>query len=476
MTSPTLRRGRLLALAATVALLLTSLPAAPVLAVDGQTFVSLSNVKRAQHGKAPVSWHSAIDTITVERANQMASRDRLEHDMAYVQRRLGELGVCYTGYGEIIYWERGYPSFDPARAVEAWYRSTSGHKEIMLGSYNAASGSWKKNESSRGIYAVMVFVNVCGGVPPASSDPAESVRIAGADRYQTAAAISKVSFAPGVSVAYVATGANFPDALAAGPAAAAAEAPLLLVTRDTIPSATAAELTRLRPGRIVVLGGSGVVSNGVAAALRGFTTGSRVDRIAGSDRYQTAAAVSRAHFAPGRAVVYVATGQNFPDALAGGAAAGKDGGPLLLVKGNEVPRATADELRRLAPKSVVILGSTGVVSNGVAATLAKLTGASVSRLAGADRYDTAVRASAAEYGANQPSTVFVATGSAFPDGLSGSPVAGALPGPLLLVKPTTLPSGVAAELKRLAPDKVVVLGGPGAISSGVVNAINAAVP
>ncbi len=92
-------------------------------------------------------------------------------------------------------------------------------------------------------------------------------RLAGGDRYATAAAVSAAAFAPGVPVAYVATGAGFPDALAGGPAAADQGGPLLLVARDSVPPATAAELGRLRPGRIVVLGGSSVVSDGVAAAL-----------------------------------------------------------------------------------------------------------------------------------------------------------------------------------------------------------------
>jgi putative cell wall-binding protein len=145
-------------------------------------------------------------------------------------------------------------------------------------------------------------------------------------------------------------------------------APLLLVTRDTLPAATAAELARLRPGRIVVLGSSGVVSDGVLAALRGYTGGS-VDRIGGADRYATAAAISQSHFAVGPAVAYVATGTNFPDALAGAAVAGNLGGPLLLVTRDTIPWPTQVELTRLAPQRIVILGSTGVVSTTVGLAL-----------------------------------------------------------------------------------------------------------
>jgi putative cell wall-binding protein/uncharacterized protein YkwD len=462
----------------TVAFVLAILAAAlvvPATAADGQAFVDAANVKRAANGRAPVAWHAAVDRVTVERGNQMAKADRLSHDLAYVERRLRELGVCFTGYGEIIYWERGYPTFDPQRAVDAWYRSTSGHKEIMLGNYTVAAGSWTMNQTSRGIFAVMVFVKTCSSVPPAPSDPGESVRISGADRYATAAALSAASFDHGVPIVFVATGANFPDALAAGPAASHVGGPVLLVREDEIPDATAAELSRLSPGHVVVLGSSAVISSATVKAIADLT-GAEVHRVFGADRYATAALVSEEYFAPDPSVVYVATGANFPDALAGGAAAGLAHGPILLVRSNHVPDATAAELRRLSPGHVVVLGSSAVISSATVKAIAGLTGAEVHRVYGADRYATAVNLSRSNFAANAPSKVYVATGANFPDGLAGSPVAGSLPGPLLLVPTSSLPSAVAAELRRLAPETVVVLGGTGAISNSVVQAINAAVP
>jgi putative cell wall-binding protein/uncharacterized protein YkwD len=480
MSTQRSRAIRLLAIAFMLATMLAAL-AGPAVAADGEAFVAAANVKRQENGRAPVSWHAAVDQVTVERGNQMAANDTLAHDMAYVERRLRELGVCFTGYGEIIYWERGYPSFDPQRAVDAWYRSTSGHKEIMLGDYNAAGGSWTQNPTSRGIFAVMVWVKICGVAPPPpppppAGDPGESVRVAGADRYATAAALSAANYAPGVPVAYVATGASFPDALAAGPAAAHTGGPVLLVKQNEIPAVTASELSRLRPGRIVVLGGWGAISDATANGLIPFAISQQVSRIAGSDRFTTAAMISQAHFASGTPVVYVATGANFPDALAGGAAAGMQDGPILLVKPNELPAATAAELQRLHPTRIVVLGSAAIVSDAVAQAMGAVTGAQVSRTYGADRYATAVAISQANYAANGPSTVYVATGANFPDGLAGSPVAGSLPGPMLLVPSNSLPGTVAAELQRLAPDTVVILGGSGAISDGVVGTINAVIP
>jgi hypothetical protein len=96
-------------------------------------------------------------------------------------------------------------------------------------------------------------------------------------------------------VVFVSTGLNFPDALGGGPVAALHDGPLLLVRTDSIPPATATELTRLNPDKIVVLGGTGVVSAGVETLLAGYTSGA-VERLSGADRYETAAAISAANF------------------------------------------------------------------------------------------------------------------------------------------------------------------------------------
>jgi len=299
-------------------------------------------------------------------------------------------------------------------------------------------------------------------------------RLAGADRYATAAAVSASTFASGVPVAYVATGANFPDALAAGPAAARSGGPVLLTTPTSLPDVTAAELGRLRPQRIVVLGGLGAVSDAVLARLAGYATSGQVTRIAGADRYATAAATSASTFASGVPVAYVATGASFPDALAGGVAAARAGGPVLLVSANSVPSATRAELARLRPISIVVLGGTGAVSDAVLATLGGyVTGGSVTRMAGANRFATAVAISQASTADDAPRTVYVATGLNFADGLSGTPAAARANGPLLILPSSTLTNDIAAELRRLNPPRVVILGGTVAVSSALADEIAA---
>ena len=299
-------------------------------------------------------------------------------------------------------------------------------------------------------------------------------RQAGADRYETAAVVSAATFAPGAPAAYVATGRNFPDALAAGPIAARAGGPVLLVSGTSLPPATANELARLRPQTIFVLGGPAAVSDGVLEALRAYSVSGTVTRLGGADRYATAAGASEANFPSGVPVAYVATGANFPDALAGGVAAGREGGPMLLVSRDVLPASTATELARLKPGRIVVIGGTGVVSDAVLNALrGYATSGTTTRLAGADRYATAVAISQATTAAGTDDTVYVTTGTNFPDGLSGTPPAAIVGAPLLTLPGNRLPSSVADELRRVNPGSVVVLGGPGAVSDALVAAIRA---
>ena len=106
--------------------------------------------------------------------------------------------------------------------------------------------------------------------------------------------IQRAGAASATPVVYVATGENFPDGLASGPPAALAKGPILLVRQNSIPSATATELRRLAPDKIIIVGGPAVISQQVENDLAAFAA--TVERVAGSDRYATAALLSQMTF------------------------------------------------------------------------------------------------------------------------------------------------------------------------------------
>jgi putative cell wall-binding protein len=242
---------------------------------------------------------------------------------------------------------------------------------------------------------------------------------------------------------------------------------MLLTGRASLPTATRTELARLKPGRIVVLGGPSVVAQAVLDQLDAYTTGP-VSRLAGTDRYATAAAISSATFARGVDVAYVATGENYPDALAAVPRATADGAPLLLTRRNAIPAATSAELQRLAPGRIVLLGGTLVVSEAVRVALGGLTTAPVTRLAGADRYGTAA-AIAAGFAA-PAAHAYLANGSGFADALAGGPAAPLRGAPLLLAARDSLPGSTGTQHGRQAPRQMWVLGGLVALSDEVAAA------
>jgi putative cell wall-binding protein len=195
-------------------------------------------------------------------------------------------------------------------------------------------------------------------------------------------------------------------------------------------------------------------------------------RQSGLDRYGTAAAVSSVAFAtPGVPYAFVASGETFPDALAGGPAAAALGGPMLLVRRNGLPNATVQELDRLDPTQIVVLGGTSAVSQGVLEALAPYAGAGgVSRIDGPDRYATAGKIAQTFLTASR---VFVATGQDFADALTGGAgIAGTSGGPLLLVQRDSIPAATVAELQRLNPADIIVLGGTDAVSQAVFDQLD----
>lgn len=288
-------------------------------------------------------------------------------------------------------------------------------------------------------------------------------RLSGGDRYSTATAVSGQFFAPGVPVVYVASGLAFADALSAGPAAGKGSGPVLFVRTDGIPGATRTELTRLRPGRIVVVGGAATVQDPVLDELRGYTTGS-VTRLGGANRFDVSVAVSQHAFASSD-TVYVSTGRNWPDALAGGAAAVVQGAPVLLSDTGAVPPSVLAEIDRLSPSRILLVGGPASVSESAAGQLRAI--ATTERVYGEDRYRTALAVSQRVFGPDRPG-VTIASGGVFPDALAAGPASRVTRGPILLARPGSIPG--SGELDRLTPTTAYLVGGTASLPVAVARA------
>lgn len=299
-----------------------------------------------------------------------------------------------------------------------------------------------------------------------AAGPASVQRLKGADRYGTAAAAALETYDAGVPVAYVASGAMFPDALTSAALAGHQDGPVLLTRVGALPPETAAALEELQPGRIVVVGGEVAVSEPVEETLAEYTDG-EVTRLKGADRYGTAAALA-GEFGEVD-TVYLATGRHYADALAAGARAGAEGAPVLLVTLDRVPDATAAALEDLGATRLVVVGGDGVVSDEVLTELEDYADA-VERISGPDRYDTAAALSG---GLDSSEFAYVATGQQWPDALASAALAGHRGAPVLLSRVDELPEVTRTELERLEPANLLAVGGEAVLDDAVLTALEA---
>jgi putative cell wall-binding protein len=308
-------------------------------------------------------------------------------------------------------------------------------------------------------------------------------RLAGADRYATGATVATGSFTSADTVV-VATGTNFPDALAGNYIAGQSGSPILLTQKDVVPAATQAAIAALNPSTIVILGGTDAIAAG------GVPTGAEVRRIDGATRYATAVAAAEAGATiasiGGVKTAIVASGENFPDALAAGPAAWANGLPLLLTPKSSLDAGTRAFLANKSIGKVILMGGTAAIEESVATSIRTVNAATplaVDRIAGADRTETArlfAEYSVAKLGFRSDG-IDVARGDLYPDALAGGPHAGNDKQPILLTaSPTVASNSVGTGVIRYATDHSNalagghVLGGTGAVSTATELEIEAA--
>jgi len=201
------------------------------------------------------------------------------------------------------------------------------------------------------------------------------------------------------------------------------------------------------------------------------------ERLQGIDRYVTAAAISQQGFAGPVNALVIASGQNWPDGLSASVLAKTGAGPLLLTRQNALPTVTRDEVLRLAPSRIFIIGGTTAVSSAVENTLKSLQytrAVVIERIGGVDRYETAGKVAnrvVSLRGGAPATTVVIASGRNYPDALSAAPLAASAGWPILLSAPDGLPAATELALDNLGSSRSVVVGGINAISDPVLDVL-----
>lgn len=246
-----------------------------------------------------------------------------------------------------------------------------------------------------------------------------------------------------------------------------------------VPPAPGNYWIRVRPYHSIIDGFTGSAGTYTLRAKYG-----QIERIAGTDRIATAVGISQEGWPtqPAESVdstVVIAYSQNYPDALAAASLAGACGSPVLLNGADSLAPVVISEIARLGFRNAYIVGGTSVIKPAVEAQLNAILGDdNVTRVAGADRYKTAVevlkttKAVLNTRGDPLPQVAFVVSGTNFPDALAVGPISYLRKVPILLTRPDALHPDTASALAMYNIDDVIVAGGTAAVSATAFSDIN----
>lgn len=285
-------------------------------------------------------------------------------------------------------------------------------------------------------------------------------RITGEDRIETACKVATLSIKKADKV-ILARSDLFADALSAGPLAHQEGAAILLVNRDRLDPMVKSTIKKIGAKDIILAGGDSALSDQLAREAAALDKDGKVERIGGSNRYETSALMARRVVAlSGAKEAVVATGLNFADALSVAPFAGAKGAPILLTAPNALPASTASAIKSLGITGVHIIGGDAAVSSTVQTRLPK----TLSRIGGSTRYETAALV-AKTLGAGD--TAFVASGENFADAMVIGPVAAAQGAPILLTTKDSLPAAISNYIQTTQITNFLMIGGKAAIGEKV---------
>lgn len=413
-----------------------------------------------------------------------------------------EIGRCFAGsnyyaitggYGDLDYFKftvtkRGHYSMSLSANARLMFALTDsqGHtldnrdtgSGIVAQSYSDSLTGLDFGTLEPGTYYVLVLSKDENAIGAAyhgcifdSSDPAPTKkgvgRVSGNTRYDTMGSLTeRGNWAKGGSVV-LASGANYPDALAASSLAGGFNGPILLTDPNGLSTSAKDQLELLCPSRVFIVGGNAAVSPAVERQVKELLgSGCAVFRVAGQTRYETSLVAAEINPKSSDTVI-VATGGNYADALSVSPYAFASGSPVVLCdKSSGLTAGAMGTIRSKKYSKAVIVGGTAAVPAAVERQLRSAGVKNITRLSGATRYETSAKIADFELESGLGFTmdgVLLATGSNFPDALAAGPLAGRSRSPLLLVDPGASYASGYLSAHRGEVRSAVVVGGASAV-------------
>lgn len=303
-------------------------------------------------------------------------------------------------------------------------------------------------------------------------------RLAGYTRYETAGLLfDQGNWQQGGSIV-LASGANYPDALAASALAGDLNAPIMLTDPNGLSSETEWRIQDLKPSRVYIVGGKAAVSASVERRVAQLTgSGANIQRIAGDTRYDTSLKVASSLSNPSDTVI-VTTGSNYADALSISPYAFATGSPVVLCNPSSgLSDSALKAIKKAGYKKAVIVGGTSAVPASVTSQLKAQGIGGITRLSGDTRYATSAKIAEFELKQNVGFTMdgaYLATGQNFPDALAAGALSGKHLAPLLLVDPGAREACNFLSKYKGEVSRVTFVGGTNAIGNAEAASITRA--
>ncbi|UWG98633.1 cell wall-binding repeat-containing protein [Dehalobacter sp. DCM] len=296
-------------------------------------------------------------------------------------------------------------------------------------------------------------------IPALGNTEETTIRVSGQDRYATAAAIAHTGWTQS-DYAIIVSGDNYPDALVSAVTAKQFNAPILLATKKSLPSATKQTLTDLQVKCVILIGGTAVLSNTLQLELQKM--GITVTRWAGPDRYATSVVV--ASQSVNTSEIFITSGDGFTDALSVSSIAACKNVPIILVSKDRISPEAEAYIQSHPITNTYVIGDTDIISDNVAQMFPN-----PERITGVNKYDRNI-AVINRFGCDVPGpNVMIATGEDYADALSGSAYAAKTNSPIVLVSSTLSASTRSYFDSNTSGKTLCILGGESAISNSTID-------
>lgn len=263
-------------------------------------------------------------------------------------------------------------------------------------------------------------------------------RISGQDRIDTALRISQKGWDSAQTV-ILCEYSDFADSIASTPFAVSLNAPILLTQGNSIDPRVIKELQRLKPEKVILLGGTICLQPSIEKKLDQLSLS--WERIGGADRYETSILLAKRLSTDS---LILANGDDFADALSAATFAGIKQIPIVLTS-TKLPESVLQYIKDNTPQHIIVIGGEAVLPS---QELTNNNLAIETRLGGLDRFETNAKVTAYMNNTYQSNDVFLASGITFPDAIAGTVLASKYKAPLLLTERNDIPPSVYALLRK----------------------------